>query len=298
MPICLPPISRRRFLAGSLAAGASLFLPRPTRGAEGAADPDRWILLADTHIWERQDAVTRGTNPAANLARAAREILALRPRPAGVVLAGDTVYMEGHAADYAAFRDLIRPIRAAGIPMHVALGNHDHRENFWAAFPDCKPRRPPAPDRHLAIVETPNANWFLLDSLDKTNSTPGRLGQPQLDWLAAALDARSEKPAILVAHHDLGTSRGLLDSEALVDVAAGRKQVKAYFYGHTHAWQVGKQGELHLVNVPAMAWLFDPSQPRGWVDVSLRPGGAALVLHALDHEHPKHGEQTDLKWRT
>jgi 3',5'-cyclic-AMP phosphodiesterase len=54
---------------------------------------------------------------------------------------------------------------------------------------------------------------------------------------------------------------------------------------------------MHLVNVPAVAWLFDKTQPRGFVTARLRPDGATLVLHALDHQHAKHGETIDLKWR-
>ena len=92
--------------------------------------------------------------------------------------------------------------------MHLVLGNHDQRENFWAAFPEAKPALPAA-DRHAAVVETPLANWFLLDSLYKTNVTPGLLGAAQLQWLAKALDAHADKPALLVAHHNLEGLTGL-----------------------------------------------------------------------------------------
>ena len=44
-----------------------------------------------------------------------------------------------------------------------------------------------------------------------------------------------------------------------------RKQVKAYFYGHTHIWGRTDISGIHLVNLPAMAWAFDPTQPRGFV---------------------------------
>ena len=52
------------------------------------------------------------------------------------------------------------------------------------------------------LVEGPRANWFLLDSLDEPNKTPGVLGDKQVAWLGQALDARANKPAILVAHHN------------------------------------------------------------------------------------------------
>jgi len=295
MPMYLPPISRRQFLAGSLAAGARLLLPPGAWAAQRAVNPSRWVLLSDTHVWERREGVYRGTKPAANLAQAVREILALDPRPAGILHVGDSAYQEGRAADYAMLRELIAPVRAAGIPMHIILGNHDQRANFRAAFP--KAKSPPDCDRQVAVVPGREANWFLLDSLDKTNATPGRLGKPQLDWLARALDARPEKPAILLAHHDLGSSRGLQDTAGLLEVVAARKHVKAYFFGHTHAWGVGNLKDLDLVNVPTTAWTFDPFQPRGWVDVALGERGAALVLQSLDPKHSKHGQRVELKWK-
>jgi hypothetical protein len=29
------------------------------------------------------------------------------------------------------FRDLLGPLREQGLPIHIALGNHDNRERFW-----------------------------------------------------------------------------------------------------------------------------------------------------------------------
>jgi 3',5'-cyclic-AMP phosphodiesterase len=312
------PITRRRFLAGSLAAGAGLLLPRPLRAAAPAADPNRWALLADTHIWEDREKLHNGVKPADHFVQVTREILALDPRPAGLLIAGDCVFLDGHAADYAVLADVVKPLRAAGIPLHFLLGNHDNRENFWAAFPEEKkgtvpicrngpegashkwglsPFSPLVPGRQVEIVETPHANWFLLDSLEKTHSTPGLLGKEQLGWLGKTLDARADKPALVVAHHTLDEVGGLKDSPALMKVLLPRKHVKAYIFGHSHIWHVSAKEGLHLVNLPAVAWVFDKSQPLGWVDMQLRAKGAQLVLNTLDKKHPKCGQRVDLKWR-
>lgn len=295
MPIHLPPLSRRRFLAGSLAAGAGVLLSRSLPAAEAPADPDRWVLLADIHVWEQRKGTRRGINPDANFAQAASEIAAIKPRPAGVIIAGDLVYLDGHAADYAVLADLVKPIRAAGIPMHFVLGNHDHRANFWAAFPEAKPQQPLVPDKHVGIIATRHANWFLLDTLEQTHGQSGRFGKEQLDWLAQSLATRPDKPALLVAHHDLSLTHGLRDGKDLLAMATGHKQVQAYFFGHTHQWSVKSNG-IYLINIPAIAWLFSQSEPRGWLDMTLRDGGATLVLNTLDKKHPKHGERVELKW--
>ena len=179
MPIHLPPISRRQFLAGSLAAGAGLLLPDKADAA-AAADPDRWALLADTHIWERRDGLYREVKPAENLAQARGEILALNPPPAAAIVAGDTAFLQGHAADYAVLLDLVKPIRTAGVPVHLALGNHDDRDNFRKAIAVAEPKTAPSPvaGKCVAVLETPRVNWFLLDSLDKTNVTAGVWARP------------------------------------------------------------------------------------------------------------------------
>jgi 3',5'-cyclic-AMP phosphodiesterase len=302
MPIHLPPITRRRFLAGTLAAGTGLLLPRRLTAGQ-PADPDSFVLAADFHICEERDREQSGVKPVFALEEAGREMLALNPRPAGVVVAGDCAFNHGAPGDYAMLGTLVNPLREAGLPLHFALGNHDHREHFLAAFPDAKSApadRPGVPAKHVSVLETPHANWFLLDSLNGTNVTPGVLGEVQLAWLAKALDARPDKPALVLAHHNpdqTAKGMGLTDTEALFEVLKPRQQVKAYIFGHTHGWRVDRRGDLHLINVPAVAWVFDKAQPRGFVAARLRPDGATLVLHALDRKHARHGEQIDLKWR-
>ena len=84
------------------------------------------------------------------------------------------------------------------------MGNHDNRENFWKILQADKTVRPGLPGRQAAIVRTEEANWFLLDSLIQTRITPGLLGEAQRAWLAGALDANADKPALIMIHHQPG----------------------------------------------------------------------------------------------
>jgi 3',5'-cyclic AMP phosphodiesterase CpdA len=300
MPIHVPPLSRRQFLAGSLAAGAGLLWGDRLQAA--TVDAQRFALLADIHLWEHRDREARSIRPAARFVQARDQLLALSPRPAAAIVAGDCAFGEGHAGDYAVLAELVQPIRQAGLPLHFLMGNHDHRDNFYAAFPEARPNgTSPVVDRHVALLETPVANWLLLDSLEKTNYVPGRLGKEQLEWLARTLDAHPDKPALVMAHHypdHKPKTTGLEDTQALLDVLLPRKQAKAFVFGHSHRWEFSTQDGLHLVNLPTLVWVFDKAQPAGWVDARLRPDGIALTLNALDKSHPAHGQIVELKWRS
>jgi len=298
MPITLPPISRREFLAGALAAGASLAFGRAAFGAD-QADRSRWIFLADTHLWSQRDNEHRGVKPADNFAAVRQAILRLPYKPAGLVIAGDLAYMDGQPGDYAVLIEELKPLREAGLTVHLVLGNHDHRENFFAAFKELKAEQSVA-DRHVAIVETPQANLFLLDSLLRTNFTPGQCGPQQLKWLADSLDKRSDKPAIVVAHHypEKVVKSGLLDVKQLYEVIVPRKQVKAFVFGHSHVWRVTEHEGIHLINIPATAWVFSAAEAAGWVEAALLADGLSLVRHCLDHTSPKHGEKAEVNWRS
>jgi 3',5'-cyclic-AMP phosphodiesterase len=98
----------------------------------------------------------------------------------------------------------------------LALGNHDHRERFLKVLAADAQAANAVADRHVLMVPTPRANWFVLDSLAKTRQTPGALGEAQLGWLAKALDQAADKPALLVVHHqpDLSpNTTGLTDTK-------------------------------------------------------------------------------------
>src|SRR5205814_1766480 len=119
--------------------------------------------------------------------------------------------------------------------------------------------------------------------LDVTDYPPGKAGEAQLAWLAKALDARPDKPAVVCGHHDPRLqepppgkqSWSLLDWPDLLKVLEPRRQVKMYVYGHTHVWAVKDHPSgIHLVNLPPVAYVFAAGQPSGWVHAVLRPDGA------------------------
>jgi len=299
MPVTLAPISRRQFIARSLAGlVGALIAPRLT-AARPATDPHRFALLADTHINSKLETRDHTANMAANLTRVAGEVAGLDTLPVAAFVVGDLAHKTGEIADYEAFTALLDPVRGAGLPVHLALGNHDHRTRFLLALP---PAQPPVVERCVAVVPADRANFFILDSLDQSNAVPGRCGEAQLHWLTAALDARADQPAIILVHHnpdehDPSKTTGLVDTRALLDVLRPRRQAKAIIFGHTHDWHVTHQNGLHLINLPPVAYVFAAGRPTGWVDLQLEDNGARLELHASDPTHADHRQLLKLAWR-
>jgi len=311
MSIHLHPMTRREFLARSVAAGAAVVLGPTARGSEDGAprDPHRFALLADTHVDADPAVVKSGVNMTDHFAHVVKEVASLAVKPAGVILDGDCAHLKGLKGDYVQLASVAKGLSDAKLPVHLLLGNHDHRENMYAALKARRPAKAPVAGKHVSIVASPRANWFLLDSLNRVSAVPGLLGAEQLAWLAKALDAHSDRPAIVVAHHDpqwpvknaAGKKRrisGLVDTEALFEVITKRRHVKAYVFGHTHRWGRSVRDGLHLINVPAVGYVFQKRQPSGWLLAQLQPDGITLELRSIDPTHKAHGEKVELPWRS
>jgi hypothetical protein len=235
-----------------------------------------------------------------NLAACGRELAAWPVKPAAIIVDGDLAFNHGGAEDYATFGKLIHPVRALA-PIHLSLGNHDQRDNFWQAFPHDAARLPAVPQKQAACFSSDRANWFLLDSLEVTARTPGLLGSAQLDWLGRELAARKEKPALVVCHHPLDPTGllGLEDSPALEALLIRHRHVKAFIFGHTHNWNIAQHPSgVHLINLPQTAYPFLPGRPSGWVRATLARGGMELELRCLDPHHPEHAQIKALTWRS
>ena len=301
MPIHLAPINRRKFLARALVAAAGITLAPRLLAAQKKTNADFWALFSDTHIAADQARWAHGCNMTDHLTAVTRDLIGLDEIPAGVFVIGDCAYDEGMIADYGTFADLIAPLREDGMPVHLTLGNHDNRERFWDALTAEKSAPRPLADRQASLMETPRANWFLLDSLEKTHLTPGLLGPEQLNWLADSLDTDPGKPAIIMVHHDpglLGKIGGLRDTEALFKILRPRKQVKIVIYGHTHDWHIRQdKSGIHLVNLPPTAYVFEEGKPSGWLRATLGDDRMHVELRCVNPKHPLNGETKTLYWR-
>lgn len=301
MPIHAGVRSRRDVLR----AGAATFGLVVCRSASSGTDPNRLALLADTHIPASPETEARGVNMTANLRQVVRELTELEGKPAAVLVNGDCAYLKGQPADYRNLAACVAPLAENGLPLHLTMGNHDDRGPFYEALAAHKPARPLVEAKHVGLLETPHADWFLLDSLREVDVVTGELGEAQLAWLAAALDARAGRPAVIFAHHNPQFTApaegrpwtGLRDTAPFFDLIRRRRQVKAFVFGHSHDWSVAERDGIHLVNLPPVAYAFAAGKPNGWVLAEGRPDGLQLTLRTLAADHPANGRRVDLAWR-
>lgn len=296
----------RRVIAGTAAATVGRFLPAAAASAY-AADSDEsqaWIaFVSDTHIAADPARIARDNNMSDNLKRVVSEILAEKSRPRAVLIDGDLALANGQKGDYEQLLKLLAPLVEAGMPVHMALGNHDDRNNFreiLADSPILKSRKATSIEtHHTTDVTIAGVRFIVLDSLQRPDYTPGALGEGQRNWLKATLDQQPETPTLIFVHHDpsLEIKRSLEDTPELYEIIVPRMQVKALVFGHTHVWNPAQQHEgIRLVNIPAVAYSFT-AQPLGWTKFVPLQGGATFTLNSLDKSHASNGRPLLLNWR-
>jgi hypothetical protein len=147
-----------------LIPGSQWLCAAESSGAARAAD--HVALLSDSHIAADKTLVFNKVHLSENLSRCVAEVVALKDKPAFALLNGDCALKIGEQGDYATFLELMKPLsEAAGMALHLTLGNHDDRETFWRALgPQPGGRKSAVYGKHVTVVEAPRANWFLLDA--------------------------------------------------------------------------------------------------------------------------------------
>lgn len=290
-------VSRRAVLVALAASVAEGVVP----GGGGAARSEAVALLSDTHIDGDLSATAMGTNMAENLRRVLRDVLRTSGGISRVVVNGDCAYKVGLESDYAAFTQLMQPIRDARVPVHITLGNHDDREQFRRVVREGREVKAEGVDKECAAIDGGSVDWIVMDSCTKPVSE-GRFGSRQLEWLRRRLDSAPARPVVIVGHHnprEPSSKYPLEDTEEFFSLIIPRRQVKAYVFGHTHRWHVTQhESGLHLVNLPPTAYVFVKERPNGWVRAVASVEGLELELRCVDERHPQHGERLSLRWRS
>lgn len=289
-------IDRRSFLKHSAAAAAlASFASRFTLAEEKGNASIRMALLSDIHIAADPNDSYRGFYPTQNLRRVLEDVSASHFDT--MLVNGDLARLEGRPADYSAIANHLEPV-IEKLPLLITLGNHDDRKNARNGITDFRGAVQPVEKKLVMTFDTGALNLVLLDSLLATNIAAGQLGHSQREWLKHELDSLS-KPSVIFVHHNLDPNddNALVDAKALLDMVQPATSIKAIIFGHTHAWNHTQRDGLHLVNVPAVAYNFEDTEPIGWVEASFTNRHAKLKLHAIGGNTAVHQDALELAWR-
>jgi 3',5'-cyclic-AMP phosphodiesterase len=234
------------------------------------------VQISDPHV-----AAADGDRSAATgLAAAVRDVGALRPAPAAVLLSGD-VAADGGAPEYERARELLAPLEA---PVHALPGNHDDRAGLRAAF-----GLPGAADEPIRYAAACGDLRLVLCDTTQPGVDDGRLDAAALDWLDAELAGAPAAPTVVAMHHppvligvppmdaiglpaeDRAALRALLDRHA---------QVRAVVAGHVHRATFALLGRCPVVTSPS-TWVQVALAPE-WPELILEPAPPAFLVHVWE----------------
>lgn len=211
-------------------------------------------------------------------------LLSLPTPPDALIASGDLT----ERGDEASYRRVREKLSACPFPVHYALGNHDSREAFVAAFPELA-----MTDGFLQYAaECGELRLLVLDTLE-----PGRHGggfdTARAEWLTARLDEAPDRPTILVLHHPpIETGIGWLTTDPdepwvrlLADTIAARANIVALLTGHIHRSITGRFAGFPVVVCPPTAPVaalelapLHPDRPDGRPIIVDTPPAYALHL--------------------
>lgn len=208
---------------------ATLLPEDGSRRKTAAFDDDLVCIISDLHV------NPEGYQPGL-LERTVADILRLNPLPRNVIALGDLAYLTGKPEEYARLKEIIAPLETAGIRLTLGMGNHDKRANFAEAFP-AYAASSLMEERYVFVVETPRADFIVLDSLQESTSkfkwiTPGAIDDAQREWLKDKLATYTGKPVFVMSHHSI-------EETGIGGLLCDCPSCCGYIHGHNHVWRPG-----------------------------------------------------------
>ncbi|MEM9269346.1 MAG: metallophosphoesterase [Pseudomonadota bacterium] len=203
--------------------------------------------MSDLHIVPEGD-LSHALDTAERLELAVEHINTHHQDAAFCVLLGDLAD-RGDAASYERLKELTSEAR---IPLHLTLGNHDHRPTFLEVFGASQAN--PATGCIDFALDLDETKVLVLDS-SEPGLTAGTLEAGQLEWLAEELDGAKDRRVVLLIHHaitELGVPTdfiNLQEPERFVDAALAHGNVEMVVTGHVHMSTAGTVRQLPFTSL-------------------------------------------------
>jgi Icc protein len=212
-------------------------------------------------------------------------LIAMDPRPDLLLATGDLVE---HGLDGISYGRLREAFSGLPFPVHCAIGNHDDRVAFLAAFPET-----PVADGFVQYaIEDGPVRILVLDTLAEGRHGGG-FCERRADWLRARLAERPDAPTLVALHHppiETGLAWMSENPDAgwvmrLWDVVAEADNIVAMIAGHLHRPVTTLWAGTMLAVCPSTApqvaldvGEIDPERPDD--RVMIVAGAPCFALHA------------------
>lgn len=192
--------------------------------------------ITDLHIKKPGLLAYRKVDTTVYLRACIDKLNRLAPRPDALIITGDLADF-GTLEEYQA---LARELARLRMPFYLAVGNHDHRDTLRQAFPEHTYLGASGHIQYALDVDA--LSLIVLDTQDSPNSG-GRLCDQRLQWLAAQLQARCDRPVLIAMHHppfscgiEHMDRQGLNpdDSRRLEALLGNYQNIERLLCGHVH----------------------------------------------------------------
>lgn len=212
-------------------------------------------------------------------------LTAMDPRPDLLLATGDLVEHGSEGISYSRLREAFSGLP---FPVHCAIGNHDDRAAFLAAFPET-----PVADGFVQYaIEDGPVRILVLDTLAEGRHGGG-FCERRAAWLRARLAERPDAPTLVALHHppiETGLAWMSENPDAdwvarLREVVAGVPNIVAMIAGHLHRPVTTRWAGTMLAVCPSTApqvaldlGEIDPESPDD--RVMIVAGAPWFALHA------------------
>lgn len=145
-----------------------------------------------------------------------------------ITISGDLTHT-GSMEDYTCLKRILKE-NDPGVPVLLALGNHDRQQPFRAVL-----LHEPSPARYYYATEIKGLRVIVLDSAAPGEKN-GSLDDGQLDWLEQTLSVPSEQGSICILHHPVfwdHPPEALQNPDRLIRIL-NHSDVRSIFCGHLH----------------------------------------------------------------
>ncbi len=237
----------------------------------------KFIVLSDLHLVPA-GKLSHAIDTYARLEMAIDHVNRLHSDAAFAVFAGD---LTDHG-DVASFERLKSALSDLSVPAVLTLGNHDDRENFLSVFPELVNEDTGRIDAARDLGEY---RVIVLDSL-VSGETEGRLTDDQIAWLTSELAGATDRPVIIVLHHniaELGVPTDFIclkDTQPFLDAVKVHGDVRMVIYGHVHMSTAGTLLGVPFTTISGLHYNIFSNLEGPLNDVPRRegPGQVGVVL--------------------